>query len=122
MRNRSRHGWRRVVNGVNLAAVLVVLFTALPLYWLIASAFKTPANVGASPPQYFPHPLSTENFSVAFSQYTFGRYIVNSIIVAVVATALVLVLGTLAGYAMGRLPMRGTFTVLVILLMISVFP
>ena len=122
MRNRSRHGWRRVVNGVNLAAVLVFLFIALPLYWMIASAFKTPANVGASPPQYFPHPLSTQNFNVAFSQNTFGRYIINSVIVAVVATALVLVLGTLAGYAMGRLPMRGKYTVLVILLMISVFP
>jgi len=121
MRHRSRHGWHRVINGVNAATLLVVLFTALPLYWLIATAFKTPANVGATPPQYFPHPVSTENFSVAFSQYTFGRYIVNSIIVAVVATALVLVLGTLAGYAMGRLPMRGTFTVLVLLLMISVF-
>lgn len=43
-------------------------------------------------------------------------------IVAVVATMLVLVLGTLAGYALGRLPMRGRFTILVILLMISVFP
>ena len=122
MRHRSRHGWHRVVNGVNAATLLVCLFTALPLYWLIASAFKTPANVGASPPQYFPHPLSTANFSVAFSQYTFGRYILNSIIVAVVATALVLVLGSLAGYAMGRLPMRGKFTVLVLLLMISVVP
>jgi trehalose/maltose transport system permease protein len=119
---RSRHGWHRVINGVNAATLLVFLFIALPLYWLIASAFKTPANVGASPPQYFPNPISTENFSVAFSQYTFGRYIVNSIIVAVVATALVLALGTLAGYAMGRLPMRGKFTVLVVLLMISVFP
>jgi multiple sugar transport system permease protein len=122
MRNRSRRGWRRVVNGVNFAAVLVFLFITLPLYWMIASAFKTPANVGASPPQYFPHPLSVQNFTVAFSQNTFGRYIINSVIVAVVATALVLVLGTLAGYAMGRLPMRGRFTVLVILLMISVFP
>ena len=122
MRHRSRHGWHRVINGVNAATLLVVLFTALPLYWLIATAFKTPANVGATPPQYFPHPVSTENFSVAFSQYTFGRYIMNSIIVAVVATVLVLALGTLAGYAMGRLPMRGKFTVLVMLLMISVFP
>jgi multiple sugar transport system permease protein len=34
----------------------------------------------------------------------------------------VLILGTLAGYALGRLPMRGKFTMLVILLMISVFP
>jgi len=122
MRNRSRHGWHRVVNGVNLAALLVFLFITLPLYWMIASAFKTPANVGASPPQYFPHPISTQNFSVAFSQNTFGRYIINSIVVAVVATVLVLLLGTLAGYAMGRLPMRGKFTVLVVLLMISVFP
>jgi multiple sugar transport system permease protein len=122
MRNRSRHGWRRVFNGINLATLLVFLFIVLPLYWMIASAFKTPANVGASPPQYFPSPVSVQNFNVAFSQNTFGRYIVNSVIVAVVATALVLLLGTLAGYAMARLPMRGKFTVLMILLMISVFP
>ncbi len=43
-------------------------------------------------------------------------------IVCVIATALVLILGTLAGYALGRLPMRGKFPTLVILLMISVFP
>ena len=122
MRNRSRRGWRRVVNGVNLATLLVALFILIPLYWMIATAFKAPANVNASPPQYFPRPLSVANFTDAFSHYTFGRYIVNSVVVAVVATALVLVLGTLAGYAMGRLPMRGRFTVMVILLMISVFP
>jgi multiple sugar transport system permease protein len=122
MRNQTRTGWRRVVNGVNFATLIVFLFIILPLYWMIASAFKTPAHVGASPPQWFPIPLSVQNFSVAFSQNTFGRYIINSLIVAVVATALVLVLGTLAGYALGRLPMRGKFTVLTVLLMISVFP
>jgi multiple sugar transport system permease protein len=122
MRNRSRRGWRRVFNGVNLAALLVFLFIVIPLYWMITAAFKTPSNVEVSPPQYFPHPLSVANFTDAFSHYSFGRYIVNSAVVAVVSTALVLVLGTLAGYAMGRLPMRGRFTVLVLLLMISVFP
>lgn len=122
MRNRSRRGWRRALNGANLATLLVALFILIPLYWMIATAFKAPANVNASPPQYFPRPLSVANFTDAFSHYTFGRYIVNSVVVAVTATALVLVLGTLAGYAMARLPMRGRFTVMVILLMISVFP
>jgi trehalose/maltose transport system permease protein len=122
MRNHPRRGWRRVFNGINLAALLVFLFIIIPLYWMIATAFKTPANVNAPTPQYFPHPLSVANFSDAFGHYTFGRYIVNSVVVAVVATLLVLVLGTLAGYAMGRLPMRGKFTILVLLLMISVFP
>lgn len=122
MRNHSRRGWRRVVNGVNGATLLVVLFILLPLYWMIVSAFKTPSNVGSTPPQYVPSPVSTANFRAAFSQYTFGHYILNSVIVAGVATALVLILGTLAGYALGRLPMRGKFTMLVVLLMISVFP
>ena len=39
-----------------------------------------------------------------------------------VATALVLIVGTMAGYALGRLPMRGKFTLMVTLLIISVFP
>jgi multiple sugar transport system permease protein len=122
MRTRTRKGWRRLVNGVNVAALLVFLFITAPLYWLVASSLKTPGGVGASPPQYYPHPVSAANYTAAFGQYTFGRYIVNSVVVAVVATALVLALGTLAGYALGRLPMRGKFTLLVALLMISVFP
>jgi multiple sugar transport system permease protein len=122
MRNRPRHGWHKVVNGVNAAGLLVALFILLPLYWMVASAFKTQSNVGASPPQYFPSPVSTQNFSNAFSQYTFGQYILNSVIIAVVATTLVLFLGSLAGYALGRLPMRGKYPLLVGLLMISVFP
>jgi trehalose/maltose transport system permease protein len=89
---------------------------------MIASSFKTPANVAAVPPQYVPHPVSVDNYTMAFTQYTFGRYILNSVIVAVAATVLVLVLGTFAGYALGRLPMRGKFTLLVMLLTISVFP
>ena len=58
MRNRKRTGWHRVINGVNISAFFVVLFVGLPLYWLIASSFKTPANLGDSPPQYFPQPLT----------------------------------------------------------------
>jgi multiple sugar transport system permease protein len=122
MRNRQRTGWHRYLNGVSIATFLVALFIALPLYWLIVSSFKTPANLGDSPPQYFPNPVSGANYSQAFVQYDFGIYFRNSLIVTLAATALVLVLGTLAGYALGRLPMRGKFTLLVVLLMISVFP
>jgi len=122
MRNRKRTGWRRYINGINISAFFVVLFVGLPLYWLIASSFKTPANLGDSPPQYFPNPISTSNYTDAFKNNDFGQYFINSLIVTLVATALVLVLGTMAGYALGRLPMRGKFTLMVTLLIISVFP
>jgi multiple sugar transport system permease protein len=122
MRSRKRTGWRRVINGVNISTFFVLLFIALPLYWLIASSFKGPLATAADPPQWFPTPPSVANYSQAFNQYDFGVYFRNSLIVTIIATALVLALGTLAGYALGRLPMRGKFTLLVVLLMISVFP
>jgi multiple sugar transport system permease protein len=119
---RTRRGWRKVINGVNFSAFIVVLFIGLPLYWLIISSFKTPPALGASPPQYWPNPWSGANYSQAFNQYDFGQYFINSVIVTLVATALVLVFGTMAGYALGRLPMRGKFTLMVTLLIISLFP
>jgi multiple sugar transport system permease protein len=122
MRNRKRVGWHRYVNGVNIAVVITALFILIPLYWLIASSFKAPNSIGDTPPSLGPTPFSGGNYSNAFVAYDFGIYFRNSVIVCVSATALVLILGTLAGYALGRLPMRGKFTTLVILLMISVFP
>jgi multiple sugar transport system permease protein len=122
MRKRKRTGWHRVINGVNISTLVVVIFIAAPLYWLIASSFKTPAAMGASPPQFFPSPVSGANYSQAFKQYDFGVYFRNSLIVSLVATALVLVFATMAGYALGRLPMRGKFTLMVTLLIISLFP
>jgi multiple sugar transport system permease protein len=122
MRNRKRTGWHRIINGLNIAAFFVVVFVALPLYWLIASSFKTPSALGDSPPQYFPNPISTQNYHDAFVTYDFGIYFRNSLVVTLVTTALVLIVGTMAGYALGRLPMRGKFTLMVTLLIISVFP
>ena len=120
MRNRKRVGWHRYINGVNIAVLVTVLFILIPLYWLIASSFKAPNSIGTA--SLNPAPLSGGNYSNAFVGYDFGIYFRNSVIVCVIATALVLILGTLAGYALGRLPMRGKFPTLVILLMISVFP
>ena len=122
MRNRKRIGWRKYINGVTISTTITALFIILPLYWLIASSFKNPVAVGDSPPNLGPTPFSTANYSQAFVGYDFGIYFRNSLIVTIVSTALVIALGTLAGYALGRLPMRGKFTMLVVLLMISVFP
>ncbi|MHB1433155.1 MAG: carbohydrate ABC transporter permease [Streptosporangiaceae bacterium] len=122
MRTRKRTGWRRVINGVTISTFVSVLFIALPLYWMIVASLETPANLTSSPPQWFPAPLTGSNYSSAFVANDFGVYFRNSLIVTIIATALVLALGTLAGYALGRTPMRGKFSLLVVLLMISVFP
>lgn len=108
--------------GLAICTALVAVFVLLPIYWMVATSLKAPGDVAAQPPQPFPIHLSGENYFVAFVNQDFGRYIINSLIIAVIATALVLVLGTLAGYALGRLRLPGTLTIMVILLVLSVFP
>src|SRR4029077_7204344 len=88
----------------------------------VPTHFKNPNPIGTSPPSLGPTPFSTQNYHDAFVNYDFGIYFKTSVIVTLSTTALVLILGTLAGYALGRLPMRGKFTTMVVLLMISVFP
>ena len=122
MRNRKRTGWHKYVNLITISTLVTVLFIIIPLYWLVATSFKNPNSIGTSPPSLGPTPISTDNYYNAFVNYDFGVYFKTSVIVTLATTALVLILGTLAGYALGRLPMRGKFTTMVTLLIISVFP
>jgi multiple sugar transport system permease protein len=122
MNPRTTPGVRRWLNGTNLAALLVALFVAAPLYWLTATSFKTTRDVGAASPSLVPSSPTLANYQDAFHTYGFATYIANSAVVAVTSTLLVLALGTLAGYALARLPVRGKASVMVSLLMISLFP
>jgi multiple sugar transport system permease protein len=115
-------GWPRWLSGTNLAALLIALFVAAPLYWLVATAFKSTSDVAASPPDYFPTAPTGGNFKQAFETYNFAQYIENSAVVSIVTTVLVLGLGIFAGYALARLPVRGKTGVMMTLLMISLFP
>jgi multiple sugar transport system permease protein len=121
MRHRQKFGWHRYINLMTVATTLTVLFVLIPIYWMVTSSFKGASTI-TSPGSIFPTHPTVFNYRNAFSTYTFGRYIINSLVVALGSTFLVLVLGTMAGYALGRLPMRGKFPLLVVLLMISVFP
>lgn len=120
----ARRGGRRPrwLNGTNLAALVIALFVAAPLYWLVATSFKNTRDVAASPPQYVPSAPTFSNYKDAFQTYNFSRYIENSAVVSIIATILVLGLGIFAGYALARLPVRGKSGVMVTLLMISLFP
>ncbi|KAB8168537.1 ABC transporter permease subunit [Streptomyces sp. 3MP-14] len=107
---------------VHLAALLVALFVAAPLYWMAVSSLKPMEEVGANPPTAWPESLTFENYRQAFADNNFGRYLLNSALVSLLATALVLSLSAFAGYALARLPLRGKSPIMIALLMISLFP
>ncbi|WP_052849471.1 carbohydrate ABC transporter permease [Streptomyces avicenniae] len=107
---------------VHAAALLIAAFVAAPLYWMAASSFKPQNEIGANPPTVWPDSGTWSNYRDAFVTNNFGTYLLNSAIVSITATILVLGLSTFAGYALARLPLRGKAPVMISLLMISLFP
>jgi multiple sugar transport system permease protein len=92
-----------------LFAVLAgtAVITLIPVVWMILTALKTPAEVAADPPTWLPHSLRFENFSDAWSFAPFGRYLLNSFVMAGGIAVLQVVTSALAAYAFARLRFRG---------------
>lgn len=95
--------------GVTLRHVVLTVLSLLwlaPVVLIVSSAFKTRADVEVNPFGLFSS-FSWSNFGYAWANGHFNDYLLNSVLLAVPSTALVLVLSTLAGYAFARLPFPG---------------
>lgn len=88
-------------------AWLLVLFCLAPFLWTIGTSVKTPSEVTSIPPTYVPNDASLRNFEVIFDQAPFGRYMLNSVVVALGSTLLCLGAGAMAAYALARLKLPG---------------
>ncbi|WP_426777716.1 carbohydrate ABC transporter permease [Lusitaniella coriacea] len=87
------------------AIALVMLF---PLFWLIGTALKSPEeNIFSFPPQIFPQHPTFNNFIAVWETVPFGRYIFNSVFVALLSVAFNLLFCSLAAYPLARLEFRG---------------
>jgi multiple sugar transport system permease protein len=88
-----------------LAGTAVI--TLIPIVWMILTALKTSAEVSADPPTWIPQTLRWENFRDAWNFAPFGRYLINSLVMAGGIALTQVVTSALAAYAFARLRFRG---------------
>jgi len=93
-----------VVNGLLIGASSLALF---PLLWMLAASFMAPGEASAYPPPLVPSHPTLANYRELFARAGMGRYLANSMLLAVAATALSLVFSGMAGYAFAKLRFRG---------------
>lgn len=86
---------------------IVALIPLFPLYWLLISAMKTPAEFSQIPPTWFPSTPTLEPTVTALTAVPFFQSMLNSIIIAGGATVSVLVTSILAGYVFAKHRFRG---------------
>jgi multiple sugar transport system permease protein len=102
-------------------APMAVLF-ALPLLWLIVSSFMTDAEINRFPPTIIPDGIHFDGYDYVFATGKFGRWFLNSTIVAGVTVFSNLVFCSLAGYAFARMQFRGSRVLLAVMLATLVIP
>lgn len=101
---------------------IAVIAVAAPFIWMILGSFKSTTELRQSPPTWLPEHASLDNYTRLFSQLSFGRYFVNSAVVAAVVTAGNLLFCSMLGYALAMLNFRGKRVVFVAVLATLMIP
>ena len=99
-------------------SVAIVIFYLFPVYWMVATSFKTDAGVYASPPQIVPIPPNFAAYQTAVLNNPLALHsIFNSAVVGTGTMLFTLVLAAPAAYALARLELRiGAFLMLLLLI------
>lgn len=109
----------KVVRAVGLTALLV--FTFAPIYVMIVSSLKPLGDV-QGPFTWIPSTLTLRPYIDIWSTIPLARYFVNSIVVAVCATLLSVIIAIFASYAMSRYRFRGREPFRLTVLSTQMFP
>jgi ABC-type glycerol-3-phosphate transport system permease component len=106
----GRSGRRDVITTQVISQVLLAVMAALaviPVIWTVLSSLKSNDTIFAIPVQWLPTSLNWTNYIDAFRVAPFGRYFLNSTIIAASVTATTVFVGAMAGYGFSKFRFPG---------------
>jgi multiple sugar transport system permease protein len=116
-RTARKHLIHGAQNGVWLLVVCALAFAVmLPFIWMIVTSLKSPTEVFAYPPTWIPREFQWSNYVEMWNKAPFGRYFMNSAIVAICVTIGQLISCVLAAFAFARMEFKGKNTMFMIFL------
>ena len=89
-----------------LVAILLVVIFVFPVYWLFIISFKTPDEIFAFPPVWYPASIQFNNYAVLFKDGD-AWSVWNSLVLASVSTFFAMIFGTIAAYSLVRFKTGG---------------
>lgn len=105
-----------------VVAVTIAGVVAFPLYWMVLSAVKPAGEIQSADPKPWTFAPSMDSFSRVLSMNGFGRYFLNSLLIAVVVVLFSLLLSFLSAVALTRFRFRGRAVLLVMILVAQMVP
>lgn len=119
-REKSRGTTGFLVTSHGVLALWTVIILA-PLLWTLLQSFKTSREIFASPFS-LPKHWSVDNYVSAWSDSGIGRSFLNTVLVVVSALVLVMLLGAMCAYVLGRFEFFGSRAIYYLMLAGLTFP
>ena len=108
-----------IVNGLLAGLACVSLF---PLVWMVSVSLMPAGASSSLPTPVFPRSVTLDNYRQLFGSVGMGRYFLNSLGLALLATLLSVTLNVMAGYAFAKLRFKGRDAIFKTLLGALVIP
>lgn len=105
-----------------LAALILIVNGLFPALWILLTSFKTEAELILKPITWLPRTPTLQNYMQAFSDQPLLTFLFNSFMVALLSTALTLLISVLAAYALARLNLRFRGLIMSLIIAVSTFP
>ena len=107
---------------LHVALVAGAALALLPLFWMVAASFMPAGEANSYPPRLLPSDPTLEHYRELFTRQNLARYVLNSALIALLVTAISLVINSMAGYAFAKFRFRGRDRLFRVLLGALVIP
>jgi len=102
---------------------LYAIITFLPFAWALSASFKPLAEIVSGGVNLIPQQFTLENYKQIFIQQPlFGRWLLNSVVVAGSVTVFNLLFNSMAGYALARIRFPGNQVLFFLVLAVLMIP
>ncbi|WP_064696655.1 carbohydrate ABC transporter permease, partial [Rhizobium aegyptiacum] len=109
----------RLMLAISIVMAAIYLF---PLYWMYITALKSGSEMFATPPSFWPSAPQWGTYTYVWDSRDMGRYLWNSLLIALGAMALITVLGVGCAYVLARYRNVWVDVGLFLILMLQVLP
>jgi alpha-1,4-digalacturonate transport system permease protein len=103
-------------------AIGLCLIFLIPVCWVLVSAFQTPQNLFAFPPNFDPRQFSLINFGAVFESGDVPRYAMNSLIVAATSSLITVFASSMAGFALAKYRFWGRQFIFLLIISVLLVP
>ena len=108
---------------MTVAGVLITFVYLLPVYWMLNTSFKKPADIFATPPQLVPLSPTLRSYAdAAFGNPAIAKGLANSAVIAIGTTLLTIAIAVPAAYGLARLRLRFVSVFLMLFLVVQMVP